>query len=80
MTILQDRKAELEKERRVLAEVEAELATTRAELQTTAAERDLHTHLVERHVETEHRLGQEARKLLVVCDETTRWADRDAMQ
>ena len=48
------------------------LESTKKDLQETAHERDMHSHLVHKHVETEVKLGQEARKLLVYATDTSR--------
>lgn len=63
----------LEKARKQLDEKEHTLECTRVVLQQTVQEKDLQRHLVEKHMETETKLGQQARKLLVVCDDTNRY-------
>ena len=59
--------------REQLVEREHILQVTRVVLAQTIQEKDLQHHLVQNHVETEVKLGQQARKLLVVCDDTNRY-------
>ena len=59
--------------REQLVEREHILQVTRVVLAQTIQEKDLQHHLVQKHVETEVKLGQQARKLLVVCDDTNRY-------
>jgi hypothetical protein len=68
----QANRAVLEKARKQLDEKEHTLECTRVVLQQTVQEKELQRHLVEKHMETETKLGQQARKLLVVCDDTNR--------
>ena len=63
----------LETARQKLVEEEQVLACTRVVLHQTVQEKELQHHLVQKHMETETRLGQQARKLLVVCDDANRW-------
>ena len=63
---LEGKKEELESTNVKLAETEHTLACTKTVLQKTATERDENKHLVDKHMETETKLGQQARKLLSV--------------
>ena len=65
----------MEKEKTTLQSLEEALESAKGDLRETARERDLQSHLVHKHVETETKLGQEARKLLVYAHDTSRLAD-----
>jgi len=69
---LEGKKEELESTNVKLAETEHTLACTKTVLQKTATERDENKHLVDKHMETETKLGQQARKLLSVSDQATK--------
>jgi len=66
---LQENKKLLENKQAVLVSAETKLSESRKELQDTAKQRDIQAHLVEKRQQTEFELCQQARKLLVVCDE-----------
>ncbi len=62
---------ELESTSSRLRETEHTLTCTKTVLQRAAAEREEQRHLVQKHVETELKLAQQAKKLL-----TVRWVSR----
>jgi len=69
---LENKKEELESTNVKLSETEHTLSCTKTVLQKTATERDENKHLVDKHMETETKLGQQARKLLAVSDLATK--------
>ena len=69
--LYQETTDELESTSTRLQETSHTLDCTKAVLHKTATERDEQQHLVEKHVETELQLSQQAKKLLTVSDATT---------
>jgi len=68
---LQQTNSELESTSTRLKETEHTLNCTNVVLHKTATEREENKHLVDKHVETELRLSQQAKKLLAVSDEAS---------
>jgi len=65
-SVPQETVKELESTNTLLRETEHMLSCSKTVLQKAAAERDEQRHLVEKHVETELKLAQQAKKLLSV--------------
>ena len=68
---MQETTSELESTSSRLQDTERTLHCTKAVLHQTAAEREEQKHLVEKHLETELKLSQQAKKLLAVSDDST---------
>jgi len=68
---LQETTEELESTNTRLQETAHTLNCTKAVLHKTATERDEQSHLVEKHVDTELKLSQQAKKLLTVSDQAS---------